>query len=120
MSRGCGGTWPVADSIPITSYFLRRIVSRSRARYAAELWGITTEGEMSTSPIVAIDGRRVTTRSGTIYELVGPPRWPGKDYDPTNPLAAEEVSFYLDADGAQTWPPGTVVPVLHVRHWWAE
>lgn len=107
----------MADAVLIHSYFLRRIASRSRGRYAAELWGITTEGEMSTSPIVAIDGRRVTTRSGTVYELVGPPRWPGKDYDPTNPLAAEGVSFYLDTDGAQTWPPGAEVPVLGARHW---
>jgi hypothetical protein len=89
-------------------YLFRRCISRSRGRYAGMLTGLIDGQIKDTSPITKAEGDGghgtvVHTRSGSVYVLDGPCIF-GADYRP--------VSFYLDTDGAETWPAGDVVPGL--------
>ena len=89
--------------VPMTAWFIQRIVSRSRARYAGSLSGeVAGRGRVDTTPIVSITGRLVTTRSGTVYKLVGPDMWGRKQ---SLRQHSKPYPFYLDTPGAAVWPP---------------
>lgn len=84
---------------------LRRVVSRSRGRYAGVLVGYDRpDHRVTTSPIAAIDGDTVRTRSGGVYRVEGPGMWARES------LTDFDYPFYLDTDGAEAWPPGCEVP----------
>lgn len=93
------------EPTPVTQWLLRRVVSRSRSRYAGMLIGTVDGLRVETTPIVSIEGRTVTTRSGSVYILTGPDFW-GRDVEPDE----FPYPFYLDADGDEVWPAGGVVP----------
>ena len=96
----------MSEPTPITAWFISRVVSRSRNRYAGALNGtVEGRGVVTTTPIVSIKGRTVTTRSGTVYRLVGPDLWGHRLL-----LRQYTCPFYLDTPGADVWPPGTAVP----------
>ena len=105
----------------VSHYFIRRLRSRTRSRWCGSLVGFDpddTRRRIESSPIVSIVGRTVTTRSGSVYLLDGPPRWremhPGAtDESPLNGCEPGD-GFYLDGDGVETWPPGVVVPAMGV------
>ena len=85
----------MADDILLADWRIRRLISRSLGgKWVAAL----TYSDQVTSPIAAIDGRLVTTRSGSVYELAGD----------LAPLSA--VPFHL-ADGTPYPPGATVDPV---------
>jgi hypothetical protein len=87
--------------------YLRRVCSRQRNRYAGVLVGYDRpDHRVTTSPVIAIEGDLVTTRSGSVYRVTGPDRWARKS------LTDFEYPFFLDTDGAETWPPGSEVPPL--------
>lgn len=101
---------------PIAFWFVRQVFSRSRNRWAGALMGLDPNDEdrvLKTTPIVKVEGRIVTTRSGTRYELVGPTRFP-RFYPATedNPIGTAEPGggFYLDTEGDEIWPPGATLP----------
>ena len=98
----------MSEPTPITAWFISRVVSRSRNRYAGALNGtVEGRGHIITTPIVSIKGRTVTTRSGTVYRLVGPDLWGRK-----NSHRSHKYPFYLDTPGADVWPVGATVPEL--------
>jgi hypothetical protein len=92
----------------LRDWFMSRVRSRSRDRYAGVVTGTDRpDHTITTSPIASIDGDLVTTRSGSVYRIDGPDRW-GRRVS----LADFDHPFYLDTDGAETWPPGSVVPPM--------
>lgn len=98
------------SATPITEWFISRVTSRSRRRYAGALNGIVDgRGNVTTTPIVSIKGRVVTTRSGTVYKLVGPNFWGRNE---TLVRHSTPYLFYLDTPGADVWPPGATVPEI--------
>lgn len=83
------------DPIHLAHWGIRRLISRSLGgKWVAAL----VTPDVTTSPIAAIDGRLVTTRSGSVYELAGD----------LAPLSA--FPFHL-ADGTPYPPGATVDPV---------
>jgi hypothetical protein len=104
--------------VSLQGYVVRRIHSRSRNRYAGALVGYDASDptrHIETGPIVSIEGRTVTTRSGSVYLLDGPPRWPHFHPGATeaDPLRGCEPGggFYLDTPYPDdVWPPGATVP----------
>lgn len=95
----------MSEPTPVTDWFFSRVISRGRNRYAGVLSGTLRGKPVSTTPIVCIEGRTVTTRSGSVYVLTGPDFW-GRDVEPDE----FPYPFYLDADGDEVWPAGGVVP----------
>ena len=90
----------------LTNWTLQRLWSRSRSRWCGGLMGKRDDGKtVWTGPPVSIVGNVVTTRSGSVYTVEGPDMW-GR----TKTLADFDCPFYLDTDGAETWPPESVVP----------
>lgn len=88
----------------LRDWSLRRVVSRSRGRYAGVLVGYDRpDHRVMTSPIAAIDGDTVRTRSGGVYRIEGRGEW-------RESLSDFPYPFYLDTDGAEAWPPGGEVP----------
>lgn len=92
---------------PLTNWYISRIISRSRRRYTASLAGQLDGKGIETSPITAINGRTITTRSGSTYILTGPDFW-GRNVEPDE----FPYPFYLDNDNNETYPPGSTVPAL--------
>lgn len=85
----------MADPILLAKWGIRRMVSRSLGgKWVAAL----VTADVTTSPIAAIDGRFVTTRSGSVYELAG------------DLALLSELPFHL-ADGTPHPPGATVDPV---------
>lgn len=85
----------MADPILLDKWSIRRLISRSLGgKWVAVVLSVDYE----TSPIAAIDGRIVTTRSGGVYDLGGD----------LSPLSA--MPFHL-ADGTPYPPGATVDPV---------
>ena len=98
----------MSEPTPIYDWYLRRACSRQHNRYAGVLVGYDRPDHcVITSPIIAIDGDLVTTRSGSVYRVTGPNRW-----NRNATLTDFEYPFFLDTDGAETWPPGSEVPPL--------
>jgi hypothetical protein len=58
--------------------------------------------KVTTSRVVSVDGRMITTKSGSVYELVGDPesgyldflKEIGKEYDPINPIKIIDNTNY--------------------------
>lgn len=109
------GDSPEMAVTPLSFWLVRQVFSKSRNRWAGSLVGINSDDEVrETTPIAKVEGRIVTTRSGTRYELVGPPRFPhfhpGATEDNPMGTCGPGGGFYLAAEGDEIWPPGATVP----------
>lgn len=94
-------------TIPITCWFLRRLVSERSGKTRANLLGYRGNTFIESGTIASVDGAVITTLSGSRYELTGPPahNFAGlvEPIDPAAPLANLAPAFTFEPHSGGAW-----------------